>query len=91
MKLPNSVEKSVVKQREARLIELNQQFIKNCYEKNLYTEHKVLIEINENGKSYGYTENYVYTEIDKLIEVGSIINVKLTQILPDGMKGEIYG
>ncbi len=90
-KLPNSVDKSVVKQREAKLIDLNQQLIKSCYEKNMNTCHKVLIEINEDGKSYGYTENYIYTEIDKIIEVGKIINVKLTEILPDGMKGEIYG
>ncbi|MBR1987716.1 MAG: tRNA (N(6)-L-threonylcarbamoyladenosine(37)-C(2))-methylthiotransferase MtaB [Clostridia bacterium] len=91
IKLPNSVDKSIVKQRESKLIELNQGFIKACYEKNLNSKHKVLIEINENGKSYGYTENYVYTEIDKIIEVGKIVNVKLTEILPDGMKGEIYG
>ncbi len=91
VKLPNAVDKIKVKERETKLIELNKQFIKCCYDKNLNTDHKVLIEINENGKSFGYTENYIYTEIDKVLPVGIIIDIKLTEILPDGMKGEING
>lgn len=88
-KMGGDVEKCVVKAREKRLQELNNKFIKNCYEKNLNSTHSVLVEVVEDDNSFGYTDNYIYTCINKKLEVGSVVDVKLTQILPDGMKGEI--
>lgn len=59
------------------------------YEKHLQQNARVLFESDvENGKMFGFTDNYikVSTEYDPLL-VNEIMEVKLTEILPDGSVG----
>lgn len=88
-KLGGDVKKEVVKKREEKLIELNKLNIKKCYKKNLNTMHAVLIEEANEKMSYGYTENYIYTQIKGNYQVGEIIKVQLKQICQNGMIGEV--
>ena len=48
-----------------------------------------LIEETDDDYSLGYTENYIYTYIEGKHKVGDIVNVKLTEIYKNGMKGKI--
>lgn len=90
-KLKGDVDKCVVKQREKILQELNREFKDKFYNNNLNTTHTVLVEEIQNGMSLGYTENYIYTYIDKPCKVGEIVNVELKEKYLNGMKGELNG
>ena len=90
-KMIGDVEKSIVKEREQRLIELNKELKNDFYQNNLNTIHKVLVEVVDDGVSFGYTDNYIYTKINDLLTVGSIVNVRLTKIDGDGMIAELKG
>lgn len=88
-KMEGDVDKDIVKSREKTLQQLNSKFKLKFYNSNLNTEHLVLVEKIENGKSFGYTENYIYVEIGKELKEGEIVKLTLTDVLENGMKGEI--
>lgn len=88
-KMTGDVKKLVVKERESRVIELNGQLKNDFYQNNLNTIHKVLVEVVDENCSYGYTDNYIYTEINEILPVGSIVDVKLTKLDDDGMMAEL--
>jgi len=50
--------------------------------------HEVLTEDEEDGFTVGYTKNYVKVYLPSDTKKNTIINVKLTEIFKDGMKGE---
>ncbi len=85
-RLPNPVDKCVVKQREKELIELNLQNKLNFFSRNKDTIHSMLIEEVDMGVSLGYTDNYIYTYLDGEYEVGDIVNVRLTEPYHLGMR-----
>ena len=88
-KLKGDVDKCTVKNREAVLQALNNQFKTKFLTSNIGTEHKVLIEEIVDGVSLGYTENYIYSYIQGEHKVGDIVTVKLTELFKNGMKAEI--
>jgi len=88
-KMSGMVDKCVTKQREKFLQQLNEKFKEKFLLENLNTTHKVLIEECDDKYSLGYTENYIYTYIKDKLNVGDIVNVELTEIFQNGMKGEI--
>ena len=88
-KLGGVVDKCTAKQREKQLQELNLKFRQKFLKANENTTHTVLIEEVADGYSLGYTENYIYTYIEGKHKVGEIVNVKLTEIYKNGMKGKI--
>lgn len=87
-KLKGDVDKNIVKQREKILQELNSNFKKEFYNKNLNTTHKLLVEEIDGNILKGYTDNYIYAEITGKAKVNDIILVKLTGIKQTIMKGE---
>ena len=89
-KMKNDVDDFTKKVREEKLKEINSQFKHLFYLKNLGTKHTVLIEETFDDKySLGYTDNYIYTYINGIYEVGSIQSVELTAEYKDGMLGII--
>ena len=88
-KMSGAVDKCVVKAREGALQELNREFKSKFFKNNINTNHKVLIEEVKDGFSLGYTENYIYTYIEKPLNVGDIVDIKLKTIYNQGMKGEL--
>ncbi len=88
-KMAGDVDKSDVKEREKELQQLNIKLKTDFYNKNKDTTHTVLVELIENGYSLGYTENYIYTYINKPLEQGKIYNVKLIKPFKDGMIADL--
>jgi len=86
-KIGKPVDKCVVKVRESELLELSRQFKEKFLNQNKNTTHKMLVEEIEGEFSVGYTENYIYTYIEGKYEVGSIVDVKLTENYGQGMLG----
>ena len=48
----------------------------------------MLVEAVEDGVSVGYTDNYIYTYVNKELAVGDIVKVTLTEPYLEGMKAE---
>lgn len=87
-KLGDDVSSEVVKQRENELKRLNDKFYDKFLTDNIGKTHKLLVEQVKDGYSVGYTENYVYTYIDKPLENG-IYDVILTEKFKDGCKANL--
>lgn len=81
------LEKSVLKEREKRLVEIKEQDRINYDSKFVGKTVEVLTEDEENGKIVGYTREYVKTYIDNAPK-NAIINVKIQGLYLDGLKGE---
>ena len=88
-RLPNKIDKATKKAREHKLMELNKQFKSKFYPKNVGTKHKVLVELVDENISLGYTDNYIYTYINKPLKEGEIVEVTLTKPHLLGMFAEI--
>lgn len=88
-KLSGAVPKNVATQRVKILLELNAQFKKNFFSKNLGSIHDVLVEEKIDNQNFvGYTDNYIKTKIKaESLPVGEIVTVKLVAV--DGEEGMI--
>lgn len=63
-------------------------------ESNFAVTHRVLVEEREDGFATGYTDNYIKVYLEdpqKELEVGSFVEVKLTENHKDGCLGEAAG
>ena len=87
-KLAGDVPSEIVKQRENDLKKLSDKFYDKFLTENIGKVHKVLVEEFKDGYSVGYTENYIYTYIDKKLENG-IYEVVLTEKFKDGCMGKV--
>lgn len=87
-KMKGDVDKCVVKEREVKLQQLNNEFKQKFYNQNLNTTHKMLIEEIEDNVCLGYTDNYIYTYLNGSYEVGDVVEVKLVATYLNGMKGD---
>ena len=87
-RLGGDVSTDVVKVREQQLKQLSDKFYDKFLKENIGRTHKVLVEEYKDGYSVGYTENYIYTYIDKKLNNG-IYKVKTTEIFKEGMKGSL--
>ena len=87
-KMTGDVPKNVVKEREKVLIQLSDEFYDKFLQGNIGKTHKVLVEEVKDGFSVGYTENYVYTYINKELPVG-IYEVVAKDKYKDGLVAEL--
>ena len=87
-KLGGAVDKCVIKRREKVLQMLNNDFKHKFYEQNKGTKQKMLVEAVEDGVSVGYTDNYIYIYINKVLPVGEIVDVTLKEPYMEGMSAE---
>ncbi len=87
-KLGGDVSPSVVKDREQQLHKLNDEIYNKFLLENVGKEYKMLVEEVKDGKSVGYTENYIYTYVDKELPVGVYL-VVTEEIYKDGLKANL--
>ena len=87
-KLSGDVPSVIVKQREKQLKQLSDKFYDKFLADNIGKTYKVLVEEFKDGYSVGYTENYIYTYIDKKLDNG-IYEVALTEKFKDGCVGKV--
>ena len=88
-KLSGDVPIDVVKQREKKLLDYSNKIYDEFIQNNLNKEHFVLIEQFDGKYSVGYTENYIYSYIDKELNEGSIVKAVAVERFKDGIKAEI--
>ncbi|MDR0649992.1 MAG: hypothetical protein LBG59_00870 [Candidatus Peribacteria bacterium] len=72
---PQQVAQEVKKERESRLLTLGDKIRKEFIEKNVGTQHTVLIEEYREGKWRGRTENYIQVELEGEYQKGQIISL----------------
>ena len=70
--MTNQVDEKTKKERVKKLISLSDSLEKEYYNKFIGKELDVLIETTEKNKSFGHTSNYLYVELDEVLEVGKI-------------------
>jgi threonylcarbamoyladenosine tRNA methylthiotransferase MtaB len=87
--MPNQIDGNIKKQRAESLINLSNELEYNY--NNLFKGKilEVLIEENINNTSIGHTSNYIKVIIDKNIPRNTFVNVQITDIFSDHVKGEI--
>ena len=77
-RMPNHVQRNIVKERARKLIELSNSLEKEYFKKFIGKEEKVLVEEFKNGYFHGFTENYIPVKLLEAIS-NEIIKVKLTK------------
>lgn len=87
-KLDGEIDKQTVKQRELVLHNINEQIYNRFLTENIGKSHKMLVEEVKDGKSVGYTENYIYTYVDKELPIG-VYSIVTEGIYKDGMVGKL--
>jgi threonylcarbamoyladenosine tRNA methylthiotransferase MtaB len=87
--MPNQIDGNIKKQRAESLINLSNELEYNY--NNLFKDKtlEVLIEENINNTSIGHTSNYLRVIIDKTIPRNTFVNVKITDIFSDHVKGKL--
>ncbi|MBQ8430639.1 MAG: tRNA (N(6)-L-threonylcarbamoyladenosine(37)-C(2))-methylthiotransferase MtaB [Clostridia bacterium] len=88
-KFSGDVSSDVIKQRESKLIEYNNEIYNKFLDENIGKNHYVLIEKFDGRYSIGYSENYVYTYIEEELEEGTILLTKAVSKFKDGLLAEI--
>lgn len=76
--LSNQVDKTTIKERSEQLRQLSAQLEERFEKKVKSEEQEVLIEKVETGKSYGYSSNYVYYQLDTPHPIDTIIDAQGT-------------
>jgi threonylcarbamoyladenosine tRNA methylthiotransferase MtaB len=84
-RLDGDVASEVVKDREEKLKQLNDEKYAEFLQENVGKFHKVLVEEIKDGYSVGYTENYLYVYIGESLPNG-IYEVEVTEAFKDGCK-----
>ena len=98
--MSNQVDGKTSAQRAETISRIAEDAEKKFFEKNIGTMTKVLIEEPDGDDIRGYSDNYIRVYINsndsgimdslKTERVfGEFVNVKLTEIYKDGMKGEL--
>lgn len=78
--MPNQIEQKIKKERVRKIIELSNTCEEKYYEQFINSQFDVIIERNSNGKSYGYTSNYIPTIVNKEIQANTKIKVIINRI-----------
>ena len=86
-RLPNHIDGNVKKARVNEVIKLQSEISNRVYKAFVGKIVEVLIEKNIHGKSYGYSKQYFYVELDGLFNVGDIVKAIIISI-DDNIKGE---
>ena len=84
----NHLNKNVKKDRVNKVIELSKKISKEYNSSFIGEIVEVLVEKNDKNKSYGYSKQYFYVEIDGIYNIGDIIKVKISNVNDDKITGE---
>ena len=82
------VDGNIVKRRIHEVNELEAKKTENYHRSLLGIETRVFIEKNDKGQSYGYSREYVYTNVKGTYPVGTSLPVRFTGLTEEGMEGQ---
>lgn len=74
-KMDNHIDPRIKKERLKAVESLQEEYTKKYHDSFLNNTVKVLVEKTEDGYSYGYSKEYIYTKIDSVLNIGDIYDV----------------
>lgn len=77
-KMNNHVDPKIKKERVKKILELDHDLRKNFADQFMGENVRVLVERVKDGYSYGYSRNYFYVKVKGEYEIGSLIDVRIT-------------
>ena len=81
------IDKRIRSERAGKLIEIGKKLADEFIRSHIGSIAEVYAEESKDGISEGYTSNYI--KVYSSLKPGELAKVKLTEVMPDGAKGEI--
>lgn len=76
-KMDNHVDPKIKKQRVKDVMELEKNITANYHSSFISKDVKILVEKVDDKYSYGYTKEYIYSKIEGIFDIGSIVDAKI--------------
>lgn len=87
--MENQIDETIKRKRVKTVLELSDQLEQDFYQSKLNKTEEVIIEQTKDGKSYGYTSNYIKVEIDSPLKPNEVISVKINKVNNKKVTGKI--
>ena len=87
--MENQIDETIKRKRVKTVLELSDQLEQDFYQSKLNETEEVIIEQTKDGKSYGYTSNYIKVEIDSPLKPNEVISVKINKVNNKKVTGKI--
>lgn len=87
--MENQIDETIKRKRVKRVLELSDQLEQDFYQSKLNETEEVIIEQTKDGKSYGYTSNYIKVEINSPLKPNEVISVKINKVNNKKVTGKI--
>ena len=85
--MDNHLDESIKKERLKEIQKIEKEYTLNYYRSFISKKVEVLIEKNEGSKSFGYSKEYIYIEVEGNYPCGEIINVQIESVINDRVVG----
>lgn len=83
------VDEKKKKERVKRVLDLSSKMENEYYRKFIGKKLSVIVESSKDGKTKGHTSNYILVDIDKSIDEGRTISVKITSVDDRNVNGTV--
>lgn len=87
--MENQIDETIKRKRVKTVLELSDQLEQDFYQSKLNKTEELIIEQTKDGKSYGYTSNYIKVEIDSPLRPNEVISVKINKVNNKKVTGKI--
>lgn len=87
--MENQIDETIKRKRVKTVLELSDQLEQDFYQSKLNETEEVIIEQTKDGKSYGYTSNYIKVEINSPLRPNEVISVKINKVNNKKVTGKI--
>lgn len=87
--MENQIDETIKRKRVKTVLELSDQLEQDFYQSKLNETEEVIIEQTKDGKSYGYTSNYIKVEINSPLKPNEVILVKINKVNNKKVTGKI--
>lgn len=87
--MENQIDETIKRKRVKTVLELSDQLEQDFYQSKLNKTEELIIEQTKDGKSYGYTSNYIKVEINSPLRPNEVISVKINKVNNKKVTGKI--
>lgn len=87
--MENQIDETIKRKRVKTVLELSDQLEQDFYQSKLNETEEVIIEQTKDGKSYGYTSNYIKVEINSPLKPNEVISIKINKVNNKKVTGKI--
>ena len=87
--MENQIDETIKRKRVKTVLELSDQLEQDFYQSKLNETEELIIEQTKDGKSYGYTSNYIKVEINSPLKPNEVISVKINKVNNKKVTGKI--